>query len=128
MRFLRGRIELVCLLAILALLVVPKKRASDRHVLAQTLTEGLSASIPVTRAQDPQSELPKIAIESVPWADERLRHSVEVCAPSADWVMKNVVALTENPQDFAASANVLGFDKLVPSLDARAVLVHRRGL
>ena len=125
MRFLRGRIELVWLLAILALLVVPKKRASDRQVLAQTLNQRLSVTIPVTEAQDRQAELPKMATESVLCADEGCLYSMEVFAPPADWVTKNFIGLTENPQDFAAFANVPGFEKLPPSLDARPVLAHR---
>ena len=73
MRFLSGRIELVWLLAIFVLLVAPKKRASDRHMLAQTLAERLSVSVLVTRAQDQQAQLPKTAIESIPCADEGCR-------------------------------------------------------
>ena len=57
MGFLRGRIELVWLLVILALLVVPKKRAGDRHMALQTLTEKSSVSVPVSAAQHPQIPL-----------------------------------------------------------------------
>jgi hypothetical protein len=109
MRFLRERIELVCLLAILALLAVPKKRASDRQVLAQTLIQRVT--IPMPQAQDRQSELPKVAIESVPCADEGCLHRVEAFAPPADWVPENLVGLMENPQELAAIPNVPGFEK-----------------
>lgn len=124
MRFLRERIELVCLLAILALLVVPKKRASDRQVLAQTLIHR-SVTIPMSQAQDLQSELPKMAIESVPCADEGCLHRVEAFAPPADWVPKNLVGLTENPPELAAIPNVPGFEQVPPDFDTRPFLARR---
>jgi hypothetical protein len=123
MRFLRERIELICLLAILALLVVPKKSASNRQLLAQTLIHG-SATIPMSQAQARQSELPKMAIESVPCAEEGCLHRVEAFAVPADWVPKNLVGLTENPQELAAISNLPRFEKRPADFDARAFLAR----
>ena len=90
MRCRRERIELVCLLAILALLGVPKKRASDRQVLAQTL---------VSQAQDRQAELPKVAIELVSCAAEGCLYRAEVFGSPDDRVKKNFVGLAKARRD-----------------------------
>jgi hypothetical protein len=83
----RERIELVCLLAILASLGIPKKRASDRQVLAQTLIHR-SVTIPVSQAQDRQAELPKVAIELVSCAAEGCLYRAEVFGSPDDRVKK----------------------------------------